>query len=89
MTFANCSKALGLAYIASRTRNEALKEFPIAETYGADVFVGKPTLHVRVPLGLQIQTSRDRRCLNTDDEPLFFITSARGSQTRNNVLVQA
>ena len=87
--FANCSQALGLAYIASTTRNDALTEFPISETYGNEVFVGKPMLHIRVPLGLQIQTGRDRRYLNEGDEPEFFITSARGSETRNNVLVQA
>jgi hypothetical protein len=88
-TFANCSEALGLAYIASTTRNDALNEFPIAETYGMEVFVGKPTLHIRFPLALQIQTSRDRRYLNDGGDPEFFITSTRGSETRNNVLVQA
>jgi hypothetical protein len=87
--FANCSEALGLAYVASTTRNDALTEFPIAETYGEEVFVGKPTLHIRVPLGLQIQTSRDRRYLNDGDDPEFFITSTRGAEARNNVLVQA
>jgi hypothetical protein len=86
--FANCSEALGLAYLASTTRNDALAEFPITETYGEEVFVGKPTLHIRVPLGLKIQTSRDRRYLNDGDAPEFFITSARGSNARNNVLVQ-
>ena len=49
-TFANCSEALGLAYIASTTRNDALSQFPIAETYGMEVSVGKPILHIRVPL---------------------------------------
>jgi hypothetical protein len=87
--FADCSQALALAYIASTTRNEALNEFPISETYGKEVFLGKPTLYIRVPLGLQIQTSRDRRYLNEGDQPEFFITSARGSEVRNNVLVQA
>ncbi|HUZ73563.1 MAG TPA: hypothetical protein VMU87_11300 [Stellaceae bacterium] len=89
VAFAACSEPLGLAYLASTTRNDALSEFPIAETYGAEVFVGKPTLHIRIPLGLEIKTSNDRRCLNADDEPEFFITSARDSDTRNNVLVQA
>jgi hypothetical protein len=46
-------------------------------------------LHIRVPLGLQIQTSKDRRYLNAGGDTEFFITSARGSQIRNNVLVQA
>lgn len=89
MMFANCSEALGLAYIASTTRNDALSEFPITDTYGAEVFVGKPMLHIRVPSGLKIQTGRDRRYLNAGDEPEFFITSARDAETRNNVLVQA
>jgi hypothetical protein len=88
-TLANCSDALGLAYVASTTRNDALSEFPIAETYGLEVCVGKPNLHVRVPSALQIQTSRDRRYLNAGGDPEFFITSARGSQIRNNVFVQA
>ena len=88
-TLANCSDALGLAYVASTTRNDALSEFPIAETYGLEVCVGKPNLHIRVPSALQIQTSRDRRYLNAGGDPEFFITSARGSQIRNNVFVQA
>jgi hypothetical protein len=46
-------------------------------------------LHIRIPLALQIQTSRDRRYLNAGGGPEFFITSARGSGIRNNVLVQA
>lgn len=54
-----------------------------------EVSVGKPTLYIRVPLALQIQTGRDRRYLSAGSEPEFFITSARGSQIRNNVLVQA
>jgi len=87
--FGNCSEALGMAYVASTTRNDALNKFPIAETFGSEVFVGKPTLHIRVPLGLQIQTSRDRRYLNDGDDPEFFITSARGSEVRNNILVRA
>jgi hypothetical protein len=81
-TFANCSEALALAYLASTTRNDALSEFPIAETYGVEVSVGKPTLHIRVPLALQIQTSRDRRYLNAGGDPEFFITSAQGAQRR-------
>jgi len=89
MTLANCSEALGQAYIASTTRNDALSEFPVAETYGTEVFVGRPMLHIRVPLALEIQTSRDRHYLNEGDGREFFITSARGSETRNNVLVQA
>jgi hypothetical protein len=80
---------LGLAYIASTTQTEALSKFPIGDTYGLEVSVGKPMLHIRVPLALQIQTSRDRRYLNAGGDPEFFITSARGSQVRNNVLVQA
>lgn len=87
--FANCSDALGLAYLASTTRNDALSEFPIAETYAVEVSVRKPTLHIRVPSALQIQTTRDRRYLSAGGDPEFFITSARGSQVRNNVLVQA
>jgi hypothetical protein len=88
-TFANCSELLGLAYLASTTQTEALSKFPIGDTYGIEVSVGKPMLHIRVPLALQIQTSRDRRYLNTEGDPEVFITSARGSQVRNNVLVQA
>ena len=88
-TFANCSEALGQAYIASTTRNDTLSQFPIAETYGMEVSVGKPILHIRVPLAVQIQTSRDRRYLNAQGDPEFFITSARGSEIRNNVFVQA
>jgi hypothetical protein len=46
-------------------------------------------LHIRVPLALEIQTSRDRRYFNPGGDLEFFITSARASQIRNNVLVQA
>jgi hypothetical protein len=88
-SFANCSELLALAYITSTTRTEALRKFPIGDTYGVEVSVGKPMLHIRVPLALEIQTSRDRRYFNARGDLEFFITSARASQIRNNVLVQA
>lgn len=86
--FSHCAEYLGLAYITSTTRNDALSQFPIMETYGTSVFVGPPMLHIRIPPEIEIQASRDRRYLNSEDDPEFFITSARGSEIRNNVLVQ-
>jgi hypothetical protein len=87
--FAHAAKPLGYAYIAATTDASKLNMFSVAETFGAQVDVGKPILHVRISSGRAIEVNRDRRALNSSDEPEFFITSARGSDTRNNVIVQA
>ena len=87
--FANCAKLLGYAYISATTSNAALDTFPVSDTLGSAVFVGKPMLHMRISSGRTIETDQDRRVLNNEDEPQLFITSARGSATRNNVIVQA
>lgn len=44
---------------------------------------------LRIASGRPIVDGRDRRYLTSHNEPALFITSARGSQTRNNVIVQA
>lgn len=87
--FADCAQALGHAYIAATTETEALHQFPASETFGAEVLIGKPMLHLRISAGRPIKKSRDRRVLNSPDEPEFFITSARGLDIRSNVIVQA
>lgn len=87
--FANIAQALGYAYIAATTDHRKLSQFPIPETFGFAVFIGKPMLHIRISSDHAIETQRDRRLLNSEDEPELFITSAIGSETRNNVLVQA
>jgi hypothetical protein len=87
-TFGKCSRALGLAYLASTTRNDALSNFPIGETYDAEVLVGRPTLHIRIPSGLAIAAGKDRRYLSDRDEPEIFIGAARNSEAGNTILVQ-
>lgn len=87
--FAHSARPLGCAYISATTSSSALSNFPVAETFGTAVSVGKPMLHIRISSGRTIEMNRDRRMLNSANEPEFFITSARGSDTRNNVVVQA
>jgi len=88
-TFEDCAKPLGLAYLAATTSNDGAQRFPIAETFGRYFFVGKPLLYIRIASGRMIAEGRDRRYVAHGNEPEFFITSARGSQYRNNVMVQA
>ncbi|UPK34362.1 hypothetical protein IVB18_40625 [Bradyrhizobium sp. 186] len=87
--FARCSKLLGLAYLAASTSNSGLMSYPIAETFGSVFFAGDPLVTIRIASGRPIVDGRDRRYLTSHNEPALFITSARGSQTRNNVIVQA
>ena len=86
--FAHSAKALGHAYVTATTSNSALTKYPVTETFGTHVCVGTPMLHIRVSSGRAIEINRDRRVLNSGAEPEFFITSARASDTRNNVIVQ-
>jgi hypothetical protein len=89
MPFGRCSKFLGLAYLAASTSNSGLMSYPIAETFGSVFFTGDPLVTIRIASGRPISDGRDRRYLTSHNEPALFITSARGSQTRNNVIVQA
>jgi len=87
--FARCSKALGMAYLAASTTNLGLKSYPIAETFGSFFFAGEPLLTMRIASGRPISDGRDRHYLTSHNEPALFITSALGSEARNNVIVQA
>lgn len=84
MPFARCSKLLGLAYLAASTSNSGLMSYPITETFGSVFFPGDPLVTIRIASGRPISDGRDRRYLTNHNEPALFITSARGSQTRNN-----
>lgn len=86
-TIATCGDALGLAYILATTRQNAISQFPPAETYGGPVAVGHPLVHVRVSDGVKVEDSRDKRELEGTCGKLF-ITSAEQAQIRNNVIVQ-
>ena len=86
--FAHCAQALGYAYLAATTSNAALTSYSVTDTFGNYVYVGKPMLHIRISSGRAIEINRDRRMLSSNDEPEFFMTSARGFDTRNNVIVQ-
>jgi hypothetical protein len=88
-TFANCARALGMAYLSATTSNTGIQRFPINDTFEKEFFVGTPFIHIRVASGRAIAESRDRRYLARQDEPKLFITSARESENRNNVIVQA
>jgi hypothetical protein len=89
MPFARCSRPLGMAYLAASTSNSGLMAYPIAETIGSFFFVGDLLVTIRIAAGRPITDGRDRRYLTSHNEPALFITSARGSETRNNVIVQA
>lgn len=86
-TAGTCGEALGLAYIMATTTQNALSEFPPAETYGKIVAVGHPLIHMRVSDGKAVKASRDRRELEGGGGKLF-ITSAERAPIRNNVVVQ-
>lgn len=83
-----CGRSLALAYIAATTKHDALHSFPVAETYGKTVMLGRPTLHIRLLTERSIATIRDRRLVRTDGEADLFITSSEGSSVRNSVIVQ-
>lgn len=87
--FARCSKPLGMAYLAASTSASGLMSYPIAETFSSFFFVGDPLVTLRVTSGVAISNGSDRRYLTSHNEPALFITSARGSEKRNNVIVQA
>lgn len=87
--FGRCAKLLGMAYLAASTSNAGLKTYPIAETIGSYFFIGDPLTSIRIASARPISEGRDRRYLTSHNEPAVFITSARGSDTRNNVVVQA
>jgi len=88
MPLARCAKTLGLAYLAATTSNAGIMSFPIEDTMNSVFFVGDPFLTIRVDSGRPISDERDRRYLTSHNEPPLFITSARGANARNNVLVQ-
>jgi hypothetical protein len=89
MPFARCSKPLGMAYLAASTSTSGLMVYPITETLGSFFFVGDPSVTIRVASGRPISDGRDRRYLTSHNEPALFITSARGSEAMNSVIVQA
>jgi hypothetical protein len=89
MPFARCSKQLGLAYLAASTSNIGLRSHPTSETFDSFFFVGDPLVTIRIASARQISNGRDRRYLTSHNEPALFITSGRGSEVRNNVVVQA
>jgi hypothetical protein len=86
-TIGQCAEALGHAYLAATTRQDALARHPPGETYGQAVAIGPPLVHIRVSNGLRIDVGRDLSESKGTDGRVFF-TSATGSGGRNNVLVQ-
>jgi hypothetical protein len=88
LRLAEAGDALGLAYLAATTRRAALDEFPLSETLGREVAVGRASIHVRIAGGKAIARSRDRRKIVTPAGKGLFLTVAAGSVRRGSVLVQ-
>lgn len=83
-----CGEALAMAYVLATTRNDALAEFPAAETAGKLVTVGRPTLQLRVNEEMIAGVPRDARILSKEPGDVVFVTSSSSFSARNNVIVQ-
>jgi len=86
-TVGTCGDALGLAYVVATTKQSEIQRFPPGETYGKEVKVGNPLIHVRISNGMSAKVTRDRRTLE-GSEGKIFITSAKKSSIRNNIIIQ-
>lgn len=84
----SCGPALAMAYVLATTRNDALLEFPAAESVNSVVFIGPPTLQIRLGNALATPPSRDARILSDGAGGKLCLTSSKAAKVRNNIIVQ-
>jgi hypothetical protein len=79
---------LGKAYIAATTRKAALNSYPVSETYGTYIAVGRPIAFVRVSGGQPAAVERGSRKLTAVASGPIYVSTCKGNKRDIQVLTQ-